>query len=78
MLIKEAIAIPQSNHDIRIPLKPGPSGEFPGMRSGTCVRRPVEIVSVEVDGPEPDGVSVLGENEQLALTGNPAQPSVMG
>lgn len=78
MLIKAAIAIPQSNQDIGIPRKPGASGEFPGMRSGTCVRRPVEMVSVEVNGPMPDGVSVLGENEQLALTGNPAQPRVMG
>ena len=78
MLIKAAIAIPQSSHNMGIPLQPVSGGEFLGSRSGTCVRRPVKMVSVEVDPPEPVGVSALGENEQLAATGKPLQLRVTG
>ena len=78
MLIKAAIAIPQSSQDIGIPLKPRPDGEFPGNRNGTCVRRPVEIVRIEAICPGAPGVAKLGKNEQLALTGKPVQLSVTG
>ena len=78
MLIKAAIANAYSNQDVGIPRKPVLGGEFFGSPGGTCVRRPVVMVRVEVTSPVGLGVTALGENIQLAATGNPVQLNVTG